>query len=287
MPVSKEKIIKILQKGKVELFNRWRKTYNIHYINLEHANLQNVDLSYINFSNVNLDCANFSCSDLSYANFSYADLVNTVFANAFMSRANLEGANLKHANFLNTTLRDANLNRACLFCADLYQTHLECAQMKFANLYNANLQCADLRHADLHNSDLYHANFKYADLVGANLTGVKADSTTSFFNLQCPEEGSFIGWKKCVDDTIIKLLILEDSQRSSATSRKCRASKVKVLNIYDKEGKEINSTVSIYNYTFIYRKGEVIKIEDFEKDRWRECAEGIHFFLTREEAENY
>jgi hypothetical protein len=29
------------------------------------------------------------------------------------------------------------------------------------------------------------------------------------------------------------------------------------------------------------------KVENFNEDRWNECAAGIHFFITREEAIDY
>ena len=36
-------------------------------------------------------------------------------------------------------------------------------------------------------------------------------------------EGRLIGWKKCADGVIVKLVIPEDSKRSHAFGRKCRA----------------------------------------------------------------
>jgi len=84
----------------------------------------------------------------------------------------------------------------------------------------------------------------------------------------------------------VKLLIPEHALRSSATTRKCRASEAVVLSI-EKDGNEIESVESSYDRTFVYRKGETVKVEDYEKDRWKECAPGVHFFLTRKEAENW
>lgn len=34
-------------------------------------------------------------------------------------------------------------------------------------------------------------------------------------------------------------------------------------------------------------KGETIHVEDFDTNRWNECATGIHFFITRIEAVAY
>ena len=38
---------------------------------------------------------------------------------------------------------------------------------------------------------------------------------------------------------------------------------------------------------FVYRVGEVSRVEDFNPDRWVESTTGIHFWMTREEAVNY
>ena len=105
--------------------------------------------------------------------------------------------------------------------------------------------------------------------------------------MQCPEEGSFIGYKKA-NDKIVKLLITEDSLRSSATTRKCRCSKAKVLSISNIENtKEFEIVQSDYDKNFIYKVGEIVEVENFDINRWNECSSGIHFFITRQEAVNY
>lgn len=44
---------------------------------------------------------------------------------------------------------------------------------------------------------------------------------------------------------------------------------------------------SWYDVEFVYRVGEIVKVQDFCEDRFAECAQGIHFFIDREEAVNY
>lgn len=151
----------------------------------------------------------------------------------------------------------------------------------------ADLRLTNLRLADLSNADLRLANLCDAKLSGAKLDGVIYDENTAFFALQCPEEGSFVGWKKCLDDTIVKLLIPEDAKRSSATTRKCRCDKARVLEIWDENGEPIQEARSSRNPNFVYRVGEAVSVPDFCEDRWKECAAGIHFFITRREAELY
>ena len=176
-----------------------------------------------------------------------------------------------------TDLKDVNLSYADLCGADLSYTDLRYADLSYADLRYANLLCADLR-----GTNLCNANFK-----GAILNEVKYNHETAFFAIQCPEEGSFIGYKK-VSNKIIKLLILEDSKRSSATSRKCRCDKAKVLSIESVDGEEMFTEVkSDFDSNFIYKVGEIVKVDNFCEDRWKECAAGIHFFITRQEAINY
>ena len=50
---------------------------------------------------------------------------------------------------------------------------------------------------------------------------------------------------------------------------------------------ELDCVASKYDRTFIYRVGETASVCDFDENRWNECAPGIHFFITREEAINY
>lgn len=124
-----------------------------------------------------------------------------------------------------------------------------------------------------------------ADLSGAN---IELELINRFFPICCPEYGAFIAWEKA-GVYIIKLQIPEDAKRSSAFGRKCRASKAICLAIEDKDGKDSDMTEirSDYDNSFIYRVGETVEVSDFDDDRTHECAPGIHFFITRQEAVNY
>ena len=183
------------------------------------------------------------------------------------------GADLSGADLRNANLRNANLSGADLSGADLRNANLSGANLSGANLSGADLRNADLRNADLRNADL--RNVRYGECTG-------------FFALVCPEEGSFIGYKKA-SGHIVKLRITEDALRSSATSRKCRCSKAEVLSITTLDGEDdgVTSVPSNYDSDFIYRVGTTVEVENFETDRWDECAAGIHFFITRQEAVQY
>ena len=191
------------------------------------------------------------------------------------SKANLSEANLSRAD-----LRETDLSGADLRGANFYR-----ANLRGANLSEANLSRADLRETDLSGADLSEANFYRANLSRADLHGAK----NLICPIMCPEEGSFIGFKKARGDYIVKLEIPEDALRCSATGRKCRCSKAKVLSITDIDGTEANATevFSKYDPSFVYRVGEIVSVNNFEPNRWKECAPGIHFFITRQEAVEY
>lgn len=141
----------------------------------------------------------------------------------------------------------------------------------------ANLSGADLRCSDLSCSDLRGSNLR-----GSNLSGAYINESTFGLTINCPEEGSFIAFKKC-GGKIVKLLIPEDAKRSSATTYKCRASKAICLEI---EG-GLTEISSDRDSEFIYRVGETVEVSDFDENRWNECSTGIHFFISREMAKQY
>lgn len=159
--------------------------------------------------------------------------------------------------------------------------------LKGADLTDANLTGANLTDADLRGANLKGANLTYANLTDAILTGADLSNCIISYPLNCPEIGSFVGWKKA-KGLIVKLEICEDALRSSATTRKCRCSKAKVLAIETLDGKSgPNQVASTFDENFIYRVGEIVEVKDFDVNRWEECSTGIHFFITRDEAVRY
>lgn len=124
-----------------------------------------------------------------------------------------------------------------------------------------------------------------ADLYGANLNGA---TNIPYVPLACPSDGAFIGWKK-VDNCLVMLEIPEDAQRCSATTRKCRCDKAKVLGITNIEGNVSMSEVTNYSFeqVTVYEVGEMVYPDSFDDNRWNECSHGIHFFINKQEAINY
>lgn len=241
------------------------------------ANLSGADLRNIDLQGVILYGADLSGAILSDTNLSKVNLGGAILRKANLCCTNLSEVNLLGADLTGAYLRNARLCNACMREANLNQTIL----------IEANLCQADLTEANLCKTDLRGANLCKACLIGANVNGIKYNESTAFYALQCPEEGSFIGYKTA-QGLIIKLEITADAKRSSATSRICRCDKAKVLSITSPDGKIKRSEIfSNHDPDFVYRVGEMVSVNDFDDDRWNECSTGIHFFLTREEAVQY
>lgn len=196
-------------------------------------------------------------------------------------RADLSEEDLQWVDLSNADLREAFLAGANLRMADLSKANLSDADLSYANLSCANLQYADLKNANLLGTHLWGADLKLA-------------ANTPFVPLACPDHGEFTAFKICncyaLGPLCIKLLIPADAKRSSATTRKCRASYAKVLSITNLKGAPV-SVDSVTNWDFpdqlVYKVGEFVYPDSFDDNRWNECSHGIHFFIDRQEAVDY
>lgn len=139
---------------------------------------------------------------------------------------------------------------------------LECGSFK---------QCIEAAVAS--RTDLSWANLSDANLSWANLVIART---------RILPEGDLIGWKRCRNGVIVKLSIPEEARRSHAFGRKCRAEYADVLEVI---GADVG--VSSHDGSTRYIVGERV-FPDAWDDNWMdECSNGIHFFITRIEAENY
>ena len=130
-------------------------------------------------------------------------------------------------------------------------------------------------------ANLSDANLRGAYLSGAYLSGAK-DADYAIAMTRILPEGDLIGWKKCNGGVIVKLHIPADAKRSHAFGRKCRAEFADVLEVF---GAEVG--VSQHDGKTEYRAGARVTPDSFEEDWTQECAPGVHFFISRIEAENY
>jgi len=213
-------------------------------------------------------------------------LIKAVSEKIDLRGAYLRGADLSGAYLSGAYLRGADLRGADLSGADLSGAYLRGAYLSRANLSGAYLSSADLSRANLSGADLSRANLsgaylRGAYLRGADLSGAK-NSEKALASIQfIPETGTFEGWKICLNGVIVRLQIPADAKRSHGADRKCRCSHAIVLDVIGaEEGQSSRGGVT-------YRKGETVIADSWDEDRWNVCSHGIHFFLTKIEAENY
>jgi hypothetical protein len=192
--------------------------------------------------------------------------------------ANLSGANLSGADLYGANLSGANLSGADLSGADLYG-----ANLRGANLYGADLSGADLSGANLSGANLSGANLRGANLRGAKNLKIAKNSLLVIAQQSIVPMGKLIGWKKLQGGIIAKLEIPAKAKRlNSIGSRKCRAEFVKVLAIIGAK-----EAFDQHSGKVLYKKGLTVYPDSFDEDIQVECSHGIHFFITKEEAEAY
>ena len=248
---------------------------------LSDADLSGADLSDADLSGVNLYGADLRCADLSGADLSGAILTGADLTSVDLFAANLTGANLTNANLTDAILYGVNLTRAILYGVNLTRANLTGANLTDVCLEYANLTDANLTDANLTGANLYGADLRRADLTGADLTDTILDEKE-----QCRKgivlTEPIVGYKKARGGKIITLEIPVGAKVFSINNNKRRTNNAKVI---DMQGKTKLS--SIRDNSFKYRVGDEIEIADFDENYNVECGEGIHFFLTRDEAENF
>ena len=202
------------------------------------------------------------CAVKADANLAGANLADAYLAGANLAGANLAGAYLADANLAGAYLADANLAGATL--AD-------------ANLAGATLARANLAGANLADAYLAGAYLADANLAGATLAGAK-DADYAIAQTRILPDGELIGWKKLANGSIAKLRIPADARRSHAFGRKCRA---EFADVIEGEG------VSRHDNKTKYAPGLRVTCHQWDENWHEECAGGVHFFITRLEAERY
>lgn len=229
-------------------------------------------------------CADFSTltlrdMDLSRVQLNDVTFIGTRFYNVNFNNSILCYANMREATFENCNFENANM------CG---------IQLSGTILNNVSFDRADLSIASFYCADILSANFKDARIEGTIFQSAHVVSAENLYiPMACPSNGGFIGWKKALNDNdmavIVKLLIPPDAKRSSGCTRKCRASKAEVIAIETLSGTNINQEKahSWYNEDFEYKVGETLEIEDFDDNRYHQCAPGIHFFIDRQDAVDY
>lgn len=147
---------------------------------------------------------------------------------------------------------------------------------------------AVLTGADLTDAVLRGAVLRGADLTDAVLTRAE-DAELVIARTRILPDGDLIGWKKCQGGVIVQLLIPRSARRSHAFGRKCRAEAAVPMAIFP-EGAEAKSLWTGdppgSEEPLVYRINETVRPRKPWSEEWtQECASGLHFYITRAEAE--
>ena len=275
---------------------------DLSYTDLSNMNLQNANLYNANLEHANLKGAILENADLSYANLRCANLEGAKMHRTILHHANLHQANLSHADLTNGILDMADLSFAYLQYTKLDRSLLHKANLHDADLSYADLTFAELNCANLNRSVLRGTNLETADIDGSNLSYVCGLEQETFRTGKILTE-NMIGYKKCQDDIIVTLEIPRGAIVFSINGNKCRTNKAKVIaidganraysahsgityHVYYGGADGANRAYSSYN-GISYYVGDEFTVYNFDCQYNIECGKGIHFFMTREEAENY
>jgi len=119
-----------------------------------------------------------------------------------------------------------------------------------------------------------------ANLGGVKLQGAELHDATLPPHQVCPTEGAFIALKKLSGGVICKLKVPSEAKRVTGIGqRKCR---VEYADVIEGEGYPDYKKKDPY-----YKPGERVYPDKFDDDERVACSNGIHVFITRQEAEDW
>jgi hypothetical protein len=182
-----------------------------------------------------------------------------------------ERADLSEEDLRGADLRGADLSGAVLDKAFLFGAVLDKARLFGASLFGAILIESSLRGADLRGAILIESSLRGADLSGAYLP-----------HYQIPQEGDLIVYKATAKG-VAKLKIPHGVARTAnLINRKCRSAAAFVV-----ETASGAAEPGKHNPDTVYTPGKWVFPDKYDDDIRVDCSHGIHFFLTRQEAEEW
>ena len=223
-----------------------------------------------NFTNMDLRGWNFKGQNLTEANFAGANLEGACFIDTVLVSANFEGANLKNTDFS---------------CANAWSANFNETNCKDALFLSANLTEASFEGADLDSASFALANLTEANLQDTNIITAEFDNTIGIYPV-CPTEGEFTGWTIGEDfkgnDCLVEVSIPTWAQRSSGTTRKCRAEMLFIESIERlKDGYEPTEVTLKFRDCILK---DIARDTDFEIDRFKVSSTDLYFWISKEEA---
>ena len=224
------------------------------------------------FSHMALRGVDFKGQNLTGANFKGADLEGATFIDTVLVSTNFEGANLKNADFS---------------CANAWSANFNETNCKDTVFLSANLTEASFEGADLDGTSFAQANLTEANLQNTNIITAEFDNTVGVYPV-CPTEGEFTGWTIGEDfegnECLVEVSIHTWAQRSSGTTRKCRAEVLYIESIERLKDGYDPIEVTLKNRDYILTEKEIAQDDDYETDRFKTSSTDLYLWISKEEA---
>ena len=251
----------------------------IDYITLKKAKMDSCTISNSKLTSI---CGSITMykSTISDCYYDHIDLYNSVIRTAGI----MIMRKYRHINHFGGTSMEVESNNSFLNCG-IYNTLITSSYFSRSYFYKCDIEIQST-------DSVYDESYSYE---------TKLDVGT-----KCPEEGSFIGYKKVEitsdqlpdsvwsNEIIAVLEIPADAKRIGFGTNKCRCSKAKVLRFEDLKGDIIYGDVIARSYSYnymdksiTYKVGEIVYPDSFDESKFNTCSNGIHFFMSKEDAINY
>ena len=199
-----------------------------------------------------------------------------VFRNVIFEKCKFQHATFNDCVFNNCVFTQCEFDFSRFTCSTLYLNEFNNTKFIYSNF-----RC----------SLLYEVSFTKSNVIGSHMFDSTTLHSTSLDEVlsQHYSEGQIltedlIGYTKSEEGIIIQLRIPKDAVVFSINNDKCRTNKAIVEKFIDTNLIELSS---IHDSTFKYHVGDVLTIQNFNMRYNVECASGIHFFKTIEEARAY
>lgn len=285
--------------------------------------LQDGDLD---FSEVEIRDVMFCGKDLKGANFANSTLCNVNFSHCDISRATFNEAICgPSVGFVHSACVCAEFRKATFKRYLATFSHC-CAEPVFLCCDLTSAQFNDMAGPVYFRlCDMRYASFDYADLTQTKvnqdcghvfLHGAKMRGNEELYPLLAdrpphdptlPEDCREIfgghtdarrvltGWRYIVGDDgrmyLAQLLIPAAAHKVNGLSAECRADKVMVGCLYDRNGNMVEQVKHRAPYKYsekrfvLWEKGEVVQADKWDANRWNPYGDGIRFYMTQQDAE--
>ena len=251
------------------------------------------------FKNANIVACDFNFTDCGHSFFNNAVLFKVVASHTTFHQSHFDDITINSSNFALSGFEDCKFKNAkaygsILFKCNLFNMVTDNTSFNMCNLYGSYIYRHDVDSLDNINGSL---SINMSELECVNILDDLENVSCSYIEYRTGKilEEPIIGYKKCSKDryytkvspvpiesaTIVTLEIPKGAVIFSVNGDKFRTNKVKVLSI---DGAD--RVYSIHN-NMSYYVGDEITVHNFDCRYNLECASGIHFFMTKEEAKDY